>query len=133
MARQEIRLPSGSTLSLGIAPFADAKALLRAVTEELRSVPFGRTVDHEGIVAQAILIACSSPLIEQCLWKCMAKCVIDDAKITEETFEPEAKRDDWLIVVAAVMRANLNPFTKSLWQEFVRILEVINGFQKPKS
>lgn len=133
MARQEIRLPSGSTLSIGIAPFADAKALLKAVTEELRSVPFGRGVDHEGVIAQAILIACSSAMIEHSLWKCMAKCVIDDAKITEETFEPEAKRDDWLIVVGAVMRANMVPFTKSLWQEFVRILEAVNGFQKPKS
>jgi hypothetical protein len=76
-------------------------------------------------------IACellSSPKFEKALWECMKKATIDGVKITEDTFEPEESRGDYLSVVIEVAKANVMPFMKNLSAQFSLIQgEVVNA------
>jgi hypothetical protein len=65
----------------------------------------------------------ASPEIEGSIWECMKRCTLNtgagDLKIDADTFEPVARRDDYVKVCVEVVRENVLPFFKSLYAEYL--------------
>ena len=115
----KIDLPSGVELQIQPAPFADAKELYQAFLEELKGlqVDGAQNIDH-NFIKNIFCIGLSSKKIEDKIWKCMSRCLYDKAKITPDTFEPEAARADYFDVLIEVAKINIMPFTKNLYAKF---------------
>lgn len=126
----EVRLSgTNKTLKISLAPFADAKALYQALLAELKGIPLNESVDHTSLFKDLACVAFSSPKVEACVWKCMARCTIEGHRITEDTFEPVAMRGDYIQVLMAVGRANVFPFLSSLYAEFKTYLKMVESVQ----
>lgn len=124
---KEVTLPSGAILKLNLAPFADAKALYQAVFEEMR----GLDIDPdkaEKLLKDLFCVGLSSKKIEKCLQKCLERVLYNGLKITDELFEDEAARGDYIPMCTEVAKENLLPFMKSL---FVGFHQVLDQLQKP--
>lgn len=122
----EVTLPSGAKLVIQLAPFAEAKALYQALLADLKEVEFSAATDFSALFKNIICAGFSSPRIEQCLYKCLARCLIDGVKISNDTFEPAERRGDYLTVCVEVMKANIAPFMKSLYAVFQQFLAMVN-------
>lgn len=128
---REVKLPSGAILMVGLAPFAEAKALYQAVLEEAKQIPFGRYVDVTEVLKNIICFSYSSGRIEKCLNECMKRCTYDDGsgkgamKIDKDTFEPEAAREDYPVVCYEVASENIRPFAKSLSVVFEKLSAIL--------
>lgn len=116
---KEVTLPSGKILRIDLAPFADSKALYQAVLEELRTVPM-RDEDEIGVnmLKDLFCTGLSSKRVDKALEKCLARCLYDNTKITDEIWEPEEARGDYMKVLLEVAKENIVPFVKSLSAEF---------------
>lgn len=130
---KEVKLPSGATLKLHLAPFTVSKALYQAVAEEFKDLKLDPLAEIDvNLYKSLFMTAISSKKIEACTWACMKKAIIDDLPITEETFEPEAARDDYMTVCLEVARVNIAPFTKSLYAQYKPVLEMLLSDQALK-
>ncbi len=125
----EVKLPSGAVLKIDIAPFADAKALKQAVLKELKSIQVTTKTDMEVFFKDMFCIGFSSPEIEKCLGECFKRCLYNDLRISDQTFEPENARQDYMTVCFEVAKANILPFMKSLYAEYLRIIATIADIQ----
>jgi len=127
---EEITLPSGAKLRISLSSFAVARDLFQAVMEELKStkISAGTEIDV-NLFKELFCSGFASKKIEKAVWECMKKALYDNQKITEETFEPEAARGDYLTVMFEVAKANLNPFMKSLYAVFEASLSKIGKSQ----
>ncbi len=123
---REVKLPSGATLKLTPAPFGASKALYQALLSELRTVSIDKIGDksaaelYAAVYKDLFCIGFSSKQIEACVWKCLERCLYNDFKITEDTFEPVAAREDFMVVCTEVVKENVSPFAKSLFAEYKR-------------
>jgi hypothetical protein len=120
---KKVSLPSGATLSIGVIPFKEAKALYQALLKELKEVTLNTNMQVGDLLKDLFCISFSSPEIERALWACLSRCLYgngegSDLKITEETFEPVAARDDYMKVCVEVTKEAVNPFAKSLYAEY---------------
>jgi hypothetical protein len=127
---EEIALPSGAILKIQVAPFAVAKALYQAVLAEFKELKISIKDEHENLFKNIFCSAFSSAAIERCLEPCMARCTIDSLKIDKDTFEKIERRGDYVTACIEVAKANIVPFTKSLWQQFADISKTIESVQK---
>lgn len=122
MSIREVALPSGATLKIQPAKFADAKALLTAATSEFRKFELSSQTDLAAVYKELACIGLSSPAVEKALWQCMTSClyVIGDVtqKVTPELFDDVARRDDFITICSEVAKDNIGPFTKSLFALF---------------
>lgn len=121
---KKVTLPSGAILTLYPSPFKDARKLMQALVEEIREIKVdpNQQVDV-NMWKDFICAGLASQEIERALQPCMYRCLYDDFKITDDTFEPIAARNDYLTVVMEVVKENVLPFTKSLYAEFANIIE----------
>lgn len=125
----EKTLDSGAVLNVTMAPFKDGNDLRKAVLRELETVRISFDLDIGKVkeiftkgggdevvnaIKNLILKLASSEEIEARVWKCLERATYDNVKITKETFEPEAARGDYLIVLKEVLWFNLSPFFKNL-------------------
>ncbi len=128
---KEIKLPSGATLKIHPAPFSVAKALCQAILKESKGISVHSKTDLMSIYKEMFCIGFSSESIEKCLWDCFKRCTYNhgagDLKIDDQTFEPLNAREDYMTVCMEVAKENITPFTKSLMQEFSRILSTIES------
>jgi hypothetical protein len=123
-----MKLSSGAELKITLAPFTDARALYQAVLEEAVRVKCDPQQDLDtNFFKDVFCIGLSSKKIEAALWKCMEKVLYNGMKITDETFEPEAARGDYLEVCAAVAEENIRPFVKNLSAKFSPMLEKLKS------
>lgn len=133
---REFNCPSGATLKINPAPFADAKNLYQALLRELRMVEIDQKREMASLYKDLFCIGFSSPEIESCLWKCFERCTYNsngaDLKIDKDSFEPVQCREDYLSVCMEVTKENVNPFMKALFAEYKLISETIESFQKQK-
>jgi hypothetical protein len=124
-----VKCPSGATLKITPSPFAVSKALYQALLKELRTVRFDFT-DQVELYKQLFCVGFSSPEIERCLWECFKRCTYNsdagDLKITEDTFEPEKAREDYMTVCTEVAKVNIVPFAKNLFAEYERFSEILS-------
>lgn len=121
---KDITLPSGAKLSLGISPFVDSRELYQIASKEL--IPLKLDVKEEIDANFFKNVACSllsSKEFEEALWKCFEKCLYNRERITEETFEPEKAREDYLEVCYLVAKANVSPFMNALMQKYSEIIK----------
>lgn len=128
----EVKMPSGATLKVDLAPFAVGKALYQAMLEEAEGLRISITDNLDADFIKNIFCrGMASKKIEQCLYKCMERSLYNgsklciDGKIDETLFEPEGARQDYMPMLFEVARVNLFPFTKSLFAELKRVTEMI--------
>lgn len=124
---EEVKLPSGAMLRVGLAPFADARDLYQAVLEEARGVKINPEDNVLSLQKEIFCAFLTSKKVEAAVWKCMEKCLYNGARIKEETFEPELARGDYIDVLYSVTEKNVSPFLKSLSAEFSLIREILKS------
>lgn len=121
MESRKLKLPSGAELEVQPAPFADAKALYQAILEEGKHVHVSENM--ESAIKDMFCVGLSSKKIEKALESCMQRALYEGQKITEATFEPVERRQDYLVVCLEVAKENIEPFTKSLYAQFKGTLD----------
>lgn len=123
---KEISLPSGATLVVASAPFPKSKALAQAVATELRGVSIKSSETDTGEALKDFLCtAFASPAVERALAPCLLRCTYDSQKITDETFEPDEARGDYVTVCMEVVKHNVGPFGKSLYAAWLVALSAV--------
>lgn len=125
--------------------FEDSHRLFKIVAQELESVkitlgkdfdfknPFKS--DSQGIIdtfKNALLRLLGNERIDEALWKCMARCTLDNKKVNKELFDDEKMREDFIEVAQEVMVANLRPFTKNLGSLLKAIVQGSTNSQSSK-
>lgn len=128
---KEVKLPSGSILKITLSPFPVSKALFQALMKEGKGIQITSKTEMSSLYKDLFCIGFSSELVEKCVWECIKKCTLDsgkgDLRITEDTFEPIERRDDYLQVCMEVAKENVLPFMNSLYAEYQRILAMIDS------
>lgn len=112
-------LPSGAELKINVAPHAESKAVFKACMAEFEKV--GLKTGEMGVETFVLNLAgliFSSDRIEDAVKPCLKRCLYGDEKITEDTFEPEERRVDYMPVMIKVVEENIAPFLKGLFSEF---------------
>lgn len=131
---KEVKLPSGATLKVQVAPFSDAKALYQAFLEEVKGISITSSTDLASVFKDLACVGFSSKKIEACLEQCFKRCTYDsgkgDLKIDKDTFEPLEAREDYAVVCMTVAKENILPFAKGLYAEYQQILQMIPNAQK---
>lgn len=123
---KEITLHSGRELKINLAPFAVSKALYQAFLEEAKDVRMDGGIEVDiDLFKNLFCVAMSSKKIEACLWECMKRVTYNDFKITEETFEEEKAREDYIEVCLEVAKLNVAPFMKTLMQQYAPQLRAL--------
>lgn len=128
---KEVKLPSGAVLKISTIPWADAKALYKAVVKELRGIELRADMDMANVYKDVFCAGFASSEVEARLEDCFKRCIYNagngDFKIDEKTFEPEKARQDYILVCIEVMKEVLGPFVKSLSAEFGTVFKTIVG------
>jgi hypothetical protein len=133
MAGRDLKLPSGRTLHIQVAPFRPAKALYQAFAEECKTLKMDPESELDANLFKDLLCtALASKKIEGCIWDCFKTVTIDDLKIDDDSFEPVEARDDYFTVCLEVARDNLLPFAKSLLQQYSAVLGKVKSSLVPK-
>lgn len=130
---KEVQLPSGAILKIQLAPFADARNLYQAILAELKAVGIEAEVEIANTLKDIFFISFSSKLIDSLVWVCFKKCLYNDFKIDNDTFEPEEARDDYIKALSEVARENVMPFFKSLFAEYKIASSIVRSTPKPSS
>ena len=133
---RDVPLPSGATLKIQSAKFADAKALLSAATAEFRGFELTAKTDMAALYKELACIAFSAPAVEAALWKCMESCLYVVGEVTTKlapsVFEPVERRDDFIKVCMEVAKENIGPFMKSLYAAYSQALEALENSPESK-
>lgn len=131
MKFRDVKLPSGATLKIKPAFFAESKALYMVLLDESKGVNFSSKNDFGNALKDAFSIAVSSKKVEAALWVCMGHCIYNsgtgDLKIDQDTFEPVKAREDYTLVCREVIEENVGPFAKGLYVEFQRLMAMIDS------
>lgn len=122
----KITLDSGKVLKLGLAPFADSRELYQIASKGLIDLELNMTqnIDYNFFKNIGCFLL-SSKEFEVALFKCAIKCTYDGEKVTEELFENECAREDYLEILFHIAKKNILPFTKTLMQKYSTIIEEI--------
>lgn len=128
MALKEVQLPSGNVLMVDAAPFKDARRLYQAIGGEFLQVNLFDKDDWSNTVKNVLCAGASSLAIEKALEPCLKRCTYNGLKITEETFEPVAAREDYFDICVEVTKENVGPFTKSLFAQFKLLMGLTSKF-----
>lgn len=126
MEPKEVKLPSGASLQITLAPFADGRALFKAVTEEMKGLRLNPKDQVDvNFYKDLFCAALSSDKIEACVFKCAARALYNGERISVDTFEPPEARADYLHAMYEIALENLLPFGKHLYAEYAPILSKI--------
>ncbi len=121
-------LKSGKELVITLAPFAASKALWQAVLEEAKGLNIQDDTDlGVALIKDLFCVGFSSKKIEAALDECLKRATYAGLKIDADTFEKEEARADYIEVCYEVAKANLLPFTKSLYAQFSPMLEKLKN------
>ena len=125
-----ITLKSGNKLVVMLAPFPDSLRLLKSVVNELKKVDidldkFDLKAEMTNLDAKTINVfknglcqLIGSDDVEKAIITCAARCLLNGTKVTMQSFDDPACREDYLAVAWEVTRANLTPFFKGLDLKF---------------
>lgn len=122
----KVVLKSGKELEITLAPFDEAKSLYQAVAEEVKALKVDAEVDMDvNFFKDLALSGLSSKKIDSALSVCMKRCAYNGQRIAsvKDSFESIEAREDYFEVCFEVGKANLLPFTKSLYAQFVGLLK----------
>lgn len=126
MSQEKIKLDSGRVLTLGLAPFADARKLYQIASKgmidfELKA---SQELDYNFLKNVACFLV-SNPEFEDALMECAKKCLYEGEKVTEDLFEDEKAREDYLEICFHIAKKNIGPFMKTLMQKYSTLLDQI--------
>lgn len=122
---KEIPLPSGALLKISHTPFSESKALYQALLEELKEVAVDSKTDLTAMMKNVFCMGFSSKKVEAALSVCLKRCLYNELKIDDQTFEPASAREDYVKVCIEVVEENIRPFLKGLSVELKRVLLMI--------
>lgn len=126
---KEIKLNSGAVLKIGDTPFSESKALYQAVLEEIKSVRIAKDEDSFEMLKNMCCVGFSSKKVDDCLKVCFGRCIYNDLKIDEKTFDSQNARQDYVQVCVEVILENLLPFMKGLFVGLNRLSALMPGSQ----
>lgn len=144
----KFEMPSGATLVITVAPFADAWALMRSSLKTLKGMDLkpsdlkldinslsGNTSAFSLIVDRVVDFA-TSPEVEAAIWKCAQRALYIPAgsdvafpgtKVSPHLFDdPEygnSAREDYSKIVTSLLEVNCKPF----------LVKALSGLLKPKA
>lgn len=111
---KEVKLPSGAILKINMAPFSDSKALYKSLLAEIKSISISSETQFASVFKDIYCAGFSSDKVETALWPCMKRCLYNELKVDESTFEPVSAREDYTKVCLEVAQENVLPFVKDL-------------------
>ena len=130
---KDVVLPSGAKLHITTSPFRISKTLYQALLQELKALNMDPKAEVDVNLFKDVFCAgFSSPAVELALSECMKRVTYNGVKVTEDTFEPDEAREDYISACVEVTVANVAPFFKNLTQQFSAIAEKVSNFQKSK-
>lgn len=115
---ERITLPSGSVLEINLLPFGEARALNQRLAKVISKLNLNlKSVNFADLMTTDVL-ALSGPICEllssqeiiDAAEGCFKRCLIDNLKIDEKTFEESSKRQDYFPAIFSVLKANISPF-----------------------
>lgn len=126
----EFKTESGAEVIIRPASFQDANRLRKAISSELKNVDGGLDIDVNDVSPSSVLEKLpgivfsldSSDAVEKAVFECLKQCTRDGARVTPETFDDPAAREDYYPIIVACMRENLRPFIKGLVSSFATAL-----------
>lgn len=119
----KVKLPSGNEIEITPAPFDEAKAIYQALLEELKSVPVQFGEHHVNFLKSVFCTGIASKKIEKSVVACLDRVIYKGQKVTLDVFEVVENREDYLPMCFEVARVNVEPFMKTLTQQFSLIRE----------
>lgn len=121
---KKIKLPSGAELEVWVSPFEKSKALYQALLEEVKEMKLDPNASVDvNFYKDLFCMGFSSKKVEACLSACFEKATYNGKRISSDTFEPVAARQDYLEACFEVAQENVAPFMKSLYAKYETILE----------
>ncbi len=125
-------LGSGAILEMTIASFEDGKKLLKAVTKEVKGIEITKGQDAINVIKNMVASVILSDEIDSALKPCLDRSTYNNKRITQETFEDEIARGDYLMVLKEVLEYNLTPFFSNLLSMLKDIEKQMANVQKLK-
>lgn len=126
---KDIKLQSGATLRITLAPFTESRQLFQAVLKEMGHLKLDDMADVDANFFKDIFCALlSSKEVEKEIWICMGRALYNDEKITEETFEDEKAREDYIAVCYEIAWVNIGPFMKGLYAKLTPLIDQAKSF-----
>ena len=113
---KKVTLPSGKILEISLASFSEANALSKAIAAEIKNLKIDKELDLQdpNFLKDIVCTVISSEQILDCLKICMKRCMYDNQKINDDSFEPEENRQDYFFVCKEVLLETMRPFLKGL-------------------
>lgn len=109
----ELTAPSGATVIINPAPWIDAKTLKKALEEQIGLTGLTLGSDLTQVLSKILLID-SSDKVDTALMACLARCLRNNEKITNETFNNVEARADYYQIAFACAKVNIGPLVESL-------------------
>lgn len=126
MSSEKIKLNSGRVLTLGLAPFGDSRKLYQIASEGMTNFKLeGKQELDFNFLKDITCFLISNKEFEEALMECAKKCLYEGEKITEDIFEDEKAREDYLEICFHIAKKNIAPFTKTLMQKYSTLLDEI--------
>ena len=134
----EYTTESGKQVVINYAGFKDACELKRQVGLELLKVNvnindlINKELDSQSIntFKDLIFTIDSSKEIEDCLFKCLARSLYNNSKITKELFEDKEVVHEYYDIMIACMRENLSPFFEKQFATLNELLKQVKNILK---
>lgn len=123
---KKIKLPSGAELRIQLPDFDVSQDLFQSVLKEAKGVRLDLNAEADVNLAKDLFFSImASKEIRSDLWRCFEHCLYDGERITKDTFQPAKAREDYLQVSFEVAKENLAPFMKSLYVEFLPLVQTL--------
>lgn len=113
---------SGVEVVINLAPWQDAKALKKAIQQQI--VASGINPEKvDGILGliPVLMQVDGSDMFEAALAPCLERCLRDGEKITEKTWDKKGARVDYYDIIEACVMENLNPLVQGLFSRLVQL------------
>lgn len=124
----EIKLPSGNVMKMNISSFENGKNLYQTILKEANSLDINSSTElDEKLMLKIGMLALSSAPIEKAIWACFDKVLIDGEKLTEDYFDVVENREDFILIMIEVAKANITPFMKSLFAQFSQLFQQLKN------
>lgn len=117
MFHKEFTGKSGAKIQIAAGAFKDAITLKNAIEKEMIN-------SGKGSMGEAFMLIDSSETVYRATFSCLERCLYNNEKITEATFEKEENRYDYMAVVKACQEVNLKFFFQDLSSNLAAVMEV---------
>lgn len=132
---KEIKLPSGNIIRFHEAGFEEQQPLILAIIGKIKGIQIDFDNEFDiNFVKDILSSIISDPEINNLLWPCLGRCLLNGQNVTKELFNnnPEYKQD-YLPCLLEVGIENISPFLSSLPAVLSSITEKIEKLAQEPS